>query len=179
MKSNIGFTITLIRGLLALSLGIVLLFLPDKTRPMLGNFMGMFWLASGIISLRWSASGKRARRSGILAGVIGVLAGLAMLTRGVTNAWIRQDILFSLLGVVMLLTGILHTFGGFRVGERQWSWTSFMLGIFEVVLGLMLIIEPMGRSIFFYLAASIWALLGGIILILDAVRIRRSAVEIV
>lgn len=182
MKSNIGFTITLIRGLLALSLGIVLLFLPDKTRPMLGNFMGMFWLASGIISLRWSASGKRARRSGILAGVIEVLAGLAMLTRSVTNAWIRQDILFSLLGVVVLLTGILHTSGGFRVGEdaqRKWSWTSFLLGAFEIVLGLMLIIEPMGRSIFFYLAASIWALLGGIILILDAVRIRRSAVEIV
>lgn len=105
-----------------------------------------------------------------------------MLTRSVTNAWIRQDILFSLLGVVVLLTGILHTSGGFRVGEdaqRKWSWTSFLLGAFEIVLGLMLIIEPMGRSIFFYLAASIWALLGGIILILDAVRIRRSAVEIV
>lgn len=182
MKRNAAFTITLIRGLLAISLGAVLLFQPDKTRSMLGNFMGMFWLASGIISIRWSVSGERARRIALLTGVIGVLAGLAMLTRGLTNAWVRQDILFSLLGVVIVLTGILHIFGGFRVGEdahRKWSWTSFILGAFEIVLGLMLIIEPMGRSIFFYLAASIWALVGGSILILDAIRIRRAAVDVV
>jgi uncharacterized membrane protein HdeD (DUF308 family) len=142
--------------------------------------MGMFWLASGIISIRWSASGVRAKRMGILAGAIGILAGLGMLTRGLTDAWIRQDILLSLLGVLILLTGILHTFGGFRVGEhahRKWSWTSFILGAFEIVLGLMLIIEPLGRGTFFYLAASIWALVGGFILIMDAVRIRKPAVE--
>jgi uncharacterized membrane protein HdeD (DUF308 family) len=117
----------------------------------------------------------------LLTGVIGILAGLAMLTRGLTNAWVRQDILFSLLGVVIVLTGILHVTGGFRIGEdahRKWSWTSFILGVFEIVLGLMLIFEPMGRSIFFYLAASIWALVGGIILILDAISLRRAAVEI-
>lgn len=80
------------------------------------------------------------------------------------------------------MPSILHNFGGFRLGEqalRQWSWTSLILGAFEIVLGIMLIIEPMGRSIFFYLAARIWALVGGIILILDAVRLRRAAVEIV
>jgi uncharacterized membrane protein HdeD (DUF308 family) len=182
MKRNAAFTVTLIRGLLAISLGAVLLFQPDKTRSMLGNFMGMFWLASGIISIRWSVSGERARRIALLTGVIGVLAGLAMLTRGLTNAWIRQDILFSLLGVVIVLTGTLHVFGGFRVGEhahRKWSWTSFILGAFEIVLGLMLIFEPLGRSIFFYLAASIWALVGGFILIMDAIRLRRAAVKIV
>ncbi len=182
MKRHAAFTITLIRGLLAISLGAILLFQPDKTRPMLGNFMGMFWLASGIISLRWSVSGERARRTGVVAGAIGILAGLAMLTRGLTNSYIRQDILFSLLGVVILLTGLLHIFGGFRVGEhahRKWSWTSFILGAFEIVLGVMLIFEPMGRSIFFYLAASIWALVGGFILIMDAIRLRRAAAEMV
>ncbi|MCJ7537658.1 MAG: DUF308 domain-containing protein [Anaerolineales bacterium] len=180
MKKNIAFYITLIRGLLAISLGAVLLFQPEKTRPILANFMGMFWLASGIISLRWSASGERAKRLGILAGAIGVVAGLGMLTRGLTNAWIRQDILFSLLGVLILLTGILHTFGGFRVADqkiRKWSLTTLLLGIFEIVLGIMLIVEPMGRSKFLYLAASIWALVGGFILISDAVRIRKASVE--
>jgi uncharacterized membrane protein HdeD (DUF308 family) len=182
MKRHAAFTITLVRGLLAISLGAILLFQPDQTRPILGNFMGMFWLASGIISLRWSVSGERARRTGVVAGAIGILAGLAMLTRGLTNSYIRQDILFSLLGVVILLTGLLHIFGGFRVGEhahRKWSWTSFILGVFEIVLGLMLIIEPMGRSTFFYLAASIWALVGGFILIMDAVRLRKAAAEMV
>jgi uncharacterized membrane protein HdeD (DUF308 family) len=149
---------------------------------MLANFMGMFWLASGIISIRWSVSGERARRIALLTGVIGVLAGLAMLTRNLATAWVRQDILFSLLGVVIVLTGTLHISGGFRIGEhahRKWSWTSFILGAFEIVLGVMLIFEPMGRSFVFYLAVSIWALVGGIILIMDAVRLRRAAAEMV
>jgi uncharacterized membrane protein HdeD (DUF308 family) len=177
MKKNIAFAITLVRGILAVSLGTALLFQPDKTLPMLGNFMGMFWLASGVISLRWGASGERPNRIAVLAGVIGVLAGLTMLTRGLTTAWVREDILFSLLGLVILLTGILHIFGGFRVGEsahRKWSLTAFLLGVFEVVLGLMLLIEPYGRGIIFYLVVGIWALVGGFILITDAVRLRRA-----
>jgi uncharacterized membrane protein HdeD (DUF308 family) len=38
----------------------------------------------------------------------------------------------------------------------------------------MLVIEPYGPSIFFYLVVGIWALVGGFILISDAVRIRRT-----
>ena len=177
MKKNVAFAITLIRGILAVSLGAALLFQPDKTLPMLGNFMGMFWLASGIISLRWGASGERPHRIAILAGGIGVLAGLAMLTRRLTSTWVQEDIIFSLLGVVVLLTGVLHIFGGFRVGEgvhRKWSLTAFLLGAFEVVLGVMLIVEPYGRSIYFYLAVVIWALVGGFILITEAIRLRRA-----
>ena len=64
------------------------------------------------------------------------------------------------------------------MAERLLS-SSFILGAFEIVLGLMLIFEPMGRSLVFYLAASIWALVGGVILILDAIRIRRAAEEMV
>ncbi len=177
MKKNVAFTITLIRGILAVSLGAALLFLTDKALPMLGNFMGMFWLASGIISLRWGASGERAHRFAVLAGAIGILAGIAMLTRRLTSTWVREDIIFSLLGVVVLLTGILHIFGGFRVGEgahRTWSLTAFLLGAFEVVLGVMLVVEPYGRSTFFYGAVVIWALLGGFILITEAIRLRRA-----
>lgn len=177
MKKNVAFAITLIRGILAVSLGAALLFQPDKALPMLGNFMGMFWLASGIISLRWGAAGERPRRIAVLAGVIGVLAGLAMLTRRLTSTWVQEDIIFSLLGVVILLTGLLHIFGGFRVGEgahRTWSLTAFLLGAFEIVLGIMLIVEPYGRSIFFYVAIVIWALVGGFILITEAIRLRRA-----
>ena len=177
MKKNVVIAITLIRGILAVSLGTALLFQPEKTLPMLGNFMGMFWLASGIISLRWGASGERPHRFAVLAGAIGVLAGLAMLTRSLTRSWVQEDILFSLLGVVILLTGILHIFGGFRVGEsahRKWSLTAFLLGAFEIVLGILLIVEPYGRGTFFYLGVVIWALVGGVILITDAIRLRRA-----
>lgn len=176
MNKNVAFWITLLRGILAISLGTALLIQPDKPLPMLGNFMGMYWLAAGIISLRWGASGERARGFPVLAGVIGVLAGLGMLSRTLAPTVVPEGTFFSVLGLVILLTGLLHIFGGFKKSPdqaREWSWTGFLLGLFEVILGLMLVVGPLTRDIWVYLAASIWALIGGAILITDALRLRR------
>lgn len=47
-----AFWIVSVQGILAIGLGAVLLFQPDRTLPMLANFMGLYWLTSGVISLR-------------------------------------------------------------------------------------------------------------------------------
>ncbi len=177
-----AFVITLIRGMLAITLGVALFFQPDKTRPFLVSFMGMFWLMSGIVSLRWGVHGERARGLSLLAGAAGVLAGLGMLSRRFATGFVGEDVLISLIGLIILLTGFMHIVGGFRAGpeisnlfsqHRKWSWTAFILGIFEIVLGLMLVVEPMGRGPLLYTVASVWALAGGVILIGNALRLRR------
>jgi uncharacterized membrane protein HdeD (DUF308 family) len=166
-----------VRGIVAIILGIVLLLQPEKTMPLLANFMGIYWLTSGMISIRFGASGRRAGRLAMAAGVIGVLAGITTLGRLLFTAWIASEILLILLGVIIFLTGVLHAFGGFRkriTEEREWTWTSFLLGIFEIILGLALVITPLKLGPVAYLAASIWALLGGLILISDAMYIRQQ-----
>ena len=144
--------------------------------------MGMFWLVSGIVSLRWGVHGERARGLSLLAGAIGVLAGTGMLSRRFTQGVVGEDILISIVGLIILLTGLMHIFGGFRTGpvethlfsrNRKWSWTAFLLGLFEIVLGLLLVVEPLGRGPLIYFVASVWALIGGVILIGDALRVRR------
>lgn len=176
------FWITLIRGILAIALGVALLFWPNKAQPVLINFMGMFWLLSGIVSLRWGIHGERARGVSLLAGAIGVLAGMGMLTSHFTTGMASRDILRSVLSLIIFLTGLMHVIGGFRTGpvethlfsqNRKWSWTAFLLGFFEMVLGMMLLISPLDRGRVVYFAASVWALLGGVILIGEAVRLRR------
>ena len=143
---------------------------------MLADFMGMFWLVSGLISLRWGVSGQRSTGSWLVAGIIGVIAGLGMLGRGAATTSVREDVFISVLGLVIMLTGALNMFGGFRKGpdrSRQRSWSAFLLGIFEVILGIMLVIAPLERGTVVYLAASVWALVGGFILIGEAVAARR------
>jgi uncharacterized membrane protein HdeD (DUF308 family) len=143
--------------------------------------MGMFWLVSGVISLRWGVSGERVRGWDLPAGVNGVFAGLAMLSRNLPDDYIARDMMLSLLGVVIVLTGVLHTYDGFKIGDKQHrklSVTSLLLGMFEIVLGIMLMVETLGRSTFFYLAATTLALVGGLILVGDALRIRRAAQKI-
>lgn len=187
-----AFWITLIRAMLAITLGVALIFWPDKVRHTLANFMGMFWLVSGIVSLRWGVHGERAKGLSLLAGAIGVLAGIGMLSRPFTKDMVGEDVLMSVLGLIIFLTGLIHIFGGFRTGAeethlfsqnrsrvwpRAWSWTAFLLGLFEMVLGLLLVVEPMGRGPVVYFVASVWALVGGAFLLVDAVRLRRLRQE--
>ena len=70
-ERHAAFWITLARSVLALILQ------PEKSRPFLINFVGVFWLAAGIMSLRWGVGGERARRTSIVAltGLVHVFEG--------------------------------------------------------------------------------------------------------
>lgn len=173
----IQFWICLIRGIFAILLGLILLLQPEKTLPWLANFMGAYWLTSGVISLRFGSSGRRSSRMAILAGIIGILAGVITLARKLFQSQVATEFVLFLLGIIILLTGMLHALGGFRKRadmEREWTWTSFLLGIFEFILGLTLIITPLENGPVVYYSASTWALLGGFILIGDAIYARRQ-----
>ena len=173
--------ITLLRGLLAITLGTVILFSPEKSQVMLANFMGGYWLVAGIIALRWSTDGRRSKGLPLLAGIVGILAGVAMFGRLIAQNWLSLETLLTILGVVIILTGLIRLFGGFRQGEegeRGWSWSAFLLGLFEVVLGLMMILaSPGSGGTLVFWAASIWALIGGVLLVTDAVRLRRNRTD--
>lgn len=179
-SDQVMFWVTLMRGILAITLGVALLILPDKVRAFLITSMGIFWLVSGVMSIRWGLTGRRARGLPLLAGVVGVLAGITAISRRFLplDSLVSETLTITILGVAILLTGVMHLIGGFRTGEdasRQWSWMSFILGLFEFVLGGALIMEPLDQGLVIYFGASIWAMLGGLILIVDALRLRSKA----
>ena len=69
----------------------------------------------------------------------------------------------------------MHVTEGFRHGTDRWQHRKHLasiLGGFEIVLGLLLIIEPQQRGALVYWMGSLWALLVGILLIGDALRMR-------
>ncbi len=150
--------------------------IPDKTLKMLGNFMGIFWLMTGIVSIR-QESRRDGNRLSLAVGVVGALAGLLVVTRTLAQRWLDGAVFVSTLGVVIALTGIAHVAGGFRVGKRALHGrTSFsiILGIFEIVLGVLLLLSPTLESQLIYWFATAWAILGGILILGDAYRQRRE-----
>ena len=178
-RANVPFWVTIVRAILATLLGLALIIQPDKARPMLVNFMGMFWLASGIMSLRWGASGRRTRSLWpILAGLAGIIAGILALTRRLTAGYLDEFVVLNILGAVMILTGLIHIGGGFRIGrhERHRTWAAALLGVFEILLGLLAILaQSLEFSRIFYWSLTIWALVGGFMLFTDALALRRRA----
>ena len=60
--------ISVVRGILSLLLGTAVLFTQDN-RAMLANFIGAYWLLSGLLTLRWAPwCGLRGSRIGLAAG---------------------------------------------------------------------------------------------------------------
>jgi uncharacterized membrane protein HdeD (DUF308 family) len=173
-----AFWITLARSVLALALGLALVLQPDKTRPFVVNFIGVFWLAAGIMSLRWGAAGERARRISVVAGIVGIVAGVLILV-GTFGGLVGEAPIVLLLGAIIALTGLVHVFEGFRTGpahQRQRSWTSTLLGAFEIVLGLVVLVWREEFGPIFYAVVTIWAFLAAFVLLREALRQRAHAV---
>lgn len=173
-----AFWITLARSVLALALGLALILHPDKSRPMLVNFIGVFWLAAGIMSLRWATSGERAQRMSVVVGIVGIVAGVLVLGRFLLIQLVGEAPIVLLLGSVVLLTGLVHVFEGFRTGtdrHRQRSWISTLLGAFEVALGLVVLLWREDFGPVFYAVVTIWAFLAAFALLREALLQRSRA----
>ena len=173
-----AFWITLARSVLALALGLALVLQPDKTRPFVVNFIGVFWLAAGIMSLRWAASGEKAQRTSIVVGIVGIVAGVLILGRFLLSRLIGEAPMVLLLSIVVVLTGLVHVFEGFLTGlgqQRQRSWTSTLLGAFEIVLGLVVLVWRDDYGPIFYALVVIWAFTAALVLLRQALRQRALA----
>ena len=164
--------ITAIRGAMAIVLGLGLALHHDRAPAALANFMGFYWILSGVVTLQWGFVAQRGRRLlPLVFGAIGIGTGAVVLLADVGTTF-----LLSILGIVIVLTGIVHLLGGFELAEvsgRRWR-PGVPLGILEVGLGATLILtsgEGGSRSTWL---ASIWAIFGGMVLVADALRIRRG-----
>jgi len=171
---------TFFRGISAVTLGLALIVRPDVARPFLNNFIGAFWLSGGLLSIRWGLQTKQSKWITIVVGVIGIMAGTAVLGRSLAERWIEPDFIITMLGVVALLTGILHVSGRMTVRHApvgELSRTGILLGIMEIVIGLVLLFGSMSSPIA-YTVSVIWALLGGFALFNDARLMHKEAKEL-
>jgi uncharacterized membrane protein HdeD (DUF308 family) len=163
--------IMVVRGVMAIVLGLALALSRDRAPSALVNFMGVYWLLAGVVSLRWGLAAERPRlRMPLVAGAIGVVTGVVVLL-----ADVGTEFLLAILGVVIALTGIVHLLGGFELADvsgRRWH-PGVPMGILEVALGATLVLTSGESGSVGTWLASAWALLGGTVLILDALRIRR------
>ena len=163
--------ITFVRGVMAIGLGLALTLSGDKAPSALVNFMGVYWMLNGIVTFQFglAVEGPR-RRVPLAAGAIGVVTGaVVLLVNGDTT------FLLAILGAVIALTGVVHLLGGFELADvsgRRWR-PGIPLGILEVGLGATLVLTSGQSGSLSTWLASAWALLGGVVLLSDALLIRR------
>ena len=112
----------------------------------------------------------------VVVGIVGIVAGVLILGRFLLIQLVGEAPIVLLLGSVVVLTGLVHVFEGFRTGPghvRQRSWTSTLLGAFEIVLGLVVLLWREEFGPVFYAVVTIWAFAAAFVLLREALR-RRS-----
>jgi len=159
------------KGILSLILGLILIFDPDKSAPKLTYIMGMFWASSGIALLRHGPIGKMGKRLSKLISAVAIVTGLLVVARYFLNAvfglqFVANNIASIVLGSVILLTGISHLITEWKFGYisgRRILHT--LLAIFEILLGLQLMLLPVVDHLYVRQTITVWALLGGILFV--------------
>lgn len=179
MKSLQGWYIYLFRGVFAIVLGVLLF--TQRAQWNVVQYMGLFWLTVGLTNISWARSRGREiglARWALVAGILGVLAGVIALLRPLLALYFSTWAIVLLLGALVIITGLLHIFGGFRISSAygaQWAWGSYLVGFVQVILGLIVISYPWEPVPAVWLMASIWCIITGILLLLDARRLRTQA----
>ena len=170
--------IMLARAAVALLLGLSVL-LAEKSRPALGSFIGVYWVLGSLLTLRWVSRhrGERGARLAGAAAAMGILAGVLVLAREALQDVLSADVVLTLLGLTAVLTGLLRLSGTFRdhvIDDRPRLPHRVALGLLELALGVALLLADRAtRAV--AIAAGLWAIVGGTIMLVDALALRRMA----
>lgn len=117
-RGHVAYRVAFARGILALTLGVAMVFQPEKTSDNLATYMGAFWALTGAVSIHAALAGQHTRGVPLVSGCVGVVAGLIVLFHERVDDVVAQWVLVSLLATVILLTGLAHVLGGFRTGDE-------------------------------------------------------------
>jgi uncharacterized membrane protein HdeD (DUF308 family) len=172
-KILIPWWLVLLTAISAIITGVLLFIRPAATLIILIQFLGIYWLVSGIftlVSLIWDRTGWGWK---FFNGILGIIAGGLIVQNLLWSTLIVPVTLAFILGLVGIMIGISQLFSAFRGG----GWAIGILGAFSILLGLALIARPVIAAL-----ATPWVLgfllvFGGIVALFGAFSLRRLEKE--
>jgi uncharacterized membrane protein HdeD (DUF308 family) len=167
--------LVLLRGILAILFGLFALFAPGTALLALVFVFGAYAILDGVTAL---ALGIRNRKEDphwvwhLVQGVVSVLAGvIAFVWPGVTVLAILFVIAFW--SIVGGIAEIVESFMMRKRGGDGWGWV-LAAGIVSVLFGIVLLVSPGAALITLLWLVGVWAIVFGVIIIVWAVRLRRT-----
>jgi uncharacterized membrane protein HdeD (DUF308 family) len=167
-KSDIWW-VFLLQGFAGILIGLMLITEPGATLVALTTVLGFYWLITGVLALvqvfvdratPWIWS--------LLAGLVGILAGLFVLRHPLVAALTVPTVLVIILGIQGLVIGAVQIIGGFKGGGIG----PFILGAINVLVGILLLGSPVAAALAVPLVFGVLLLIQGAGLMILAFRVR-------
>jgi uncharacterized membrane protein HdeD (DUF308 family) len=151
--------VTLIAGIAMIIVGLLLLAAPGAATAFLVQVLGWYWLIDGIlrlVSIFIDSSGWGWK---LCMGILGIILGIAVIQHPLWSAILVPTTLVLVVGFLGTAIGILQLISAFRGA----GWGTGILGAFSIMLGLILMFNPLPGVIALPFILGFAALAGGII----------------
>ena len=161
-----------LRGLLAVLLGVIAFALPGITLGALVILFGAYALTDGIVAIIGAYRASKAHeRWGVLLveGLIGIVAA------GVTIMWpgITALSLVLLIGVWAISTGIFEVVAAVKLRRYiSGEWLLLLSGIVSILFGVLVVILPLAGALAIALCIGVYSVVFGLLLISLGLRLR-------
>jgi uncharacterized membrane protein HdeD (DUF308 family) len=136
--------------------------------------LGFFWLLGGIFRIVSIFIDSSSWGWKLVGGVLGVLAGILVLQHPLWSTILVPAVIVIIIGIQGLIQGVLGLILAFQGG----GWGVGILGVLSIIFGLILVINPLLGAAVFPIVLGALMLVGGIVAIVGAFRLRSSPATI-
>lgn len=167
-EPSIAWWLLLLQGIALVIIGILLWLETGVTLFTLVLFTGIYWLIGGIFDLVRVFTDHTGWGWRLVTAVIGVVAGIVVIRHPVWAAVLVPTLLAWLLGAFGVVIGLVTLYRAVTGA----GWGAGILGAISLVLGVLLLLNPFFSALVLVYAAATWAIIGGIVSIVWAFRLR-------
>ena len=160
--------LVLIQGIITLLLGVMFLYFPYGTLLVLIIFLGAYWFISGLFSLVSLAVDRTNAGYKVLFGILGVIAGLAILFYPLYGAVVVVSLFVIFVGVWGLIMGFMGLFAAMKGG----GWGAGIIGVLLIIFGCLLLANVFVSALVLPFVLGVFGIMGGIAAIIGAFMIR-------
>lgn len=168
----------MVQGVAVFALGLMLLIAPTASAVILYTLLGVYLLISGIGSIADGISGRseRSRAWLLVGGSLSALGGIVAVLNPILGTVIASSIVGYVVAAAAILNGALQLTGlRFRdhKGRERVSWSSLFQAVVKIGLGIMVILNPFFSGLLMLQIIGIWGTVGGAVLLLQSLHVRR------
>jgi uncharacterized membrane protein HdeD (DUF308 family) len=167
---KIAWWVVFVQGIAAVILGLFLLARPAITVLVLVQFIGVWWLLTGVLALVHLFWDRAQWGAKIAMGVLGILAGLAVIGEPMFGALVIGTFYVIWIGVMGLLIGVLDLYKAFS-GH---GWGAGVLGVLSILIALVLIASPVSAALALPLVLGALAIVFGAASIVGAIQLKKA-----
>jgi uncharacterized membrane protein HdeD (DUF308 family) len=150
--------VIVLEGIIAILVGLFLLYSPAATTVFLVQILGIFWLAEGILSVIGALifSGNRVWK--LLSGILSIIAGVVILMYPIYSPFVVLTLFVIFIGVWAIINGIVKIALALKGG----GWGTGIIGVLTIILGLLLLSNSLIGALFLPWVFGFFLVIGGI-----------------